>query len=72
MMNFILSRESKSFVDIDSDIHTVEQTHMVWDVEVLAGKSQAVPTHLVDQVFSDYHYLLTAVLYPGIGKEPST
>lgn len=41
---------------------------MVWNVEVRAGESQAVPTHLVDQVFSDDHYLLTAVLYPGIGK----
>lgn len=48
-----------------------QQTHMVWDVQVFAGESQAIPTHLVDQVFADHHYLLTTILYPGTGKEPS-
>lgn len=45
---------------------------MVWDVEAGTGDRQAVPTHLVDQVFSDHHHLLTTVLYPGTEKEPNS
>lgn len=42
----------------------VRGTHVIWDVEVTAGKPYTVPAHLVDQIFSDHHDLLTAVLDP--------
>jgi len=40
------------------------ETHMVWNVKIVIGQPDAVPAHLVDQVFPDDDNLLAAVLDP--------
>lgn len=40
------------------------ETHMVWNVKIVIGQSDTIPTHLVDQVLSDNDNLLAAVLNP--------
>lgn len=37
---------------------------MIWDVKIIVGQTDAVPAHLIDQVFSDDHDLLAAELDP--------
>lgn len=37
---------------------------MIWDIEVTVGQPDAVPAHLVDQIFSHDDDLLAAVLNP--------
>lgn len=37
---------------------------MVWNVKIVIGQPDAVPAHLVDQVFPDNDHLLAAVLNP--------
>lgn len=40
------------------------KTHMVWNVEIVIGQADAVPAHLVYQVFPHNDDLLAAVLDP--------
>lgn len=40
------------------------ETHMIWNVKIVIGQADAVPAHLVDQVFPDNDDLLAAVLDP--------
>lgn len=37
---------------------------MVWNVKIVIGQPDAVPAHLVDEVFPDNDDLLAAVLDP--------
>lgn len=39
-------------------------TNMVWNVKSVIGQSDAVPAHLVNQVFPENNDLLAAVLDP--------
>lgn len=40
------------------------ETNMVWNVKIVIGQSDAVPAHLVNQVFPENDDLLAAVLDP--------
>lgn len=46
------------------------ETNMVWNVKIVIGQSDAVPAHLVNQVFPENDDLLAAVLDPKkVGKK---
>lgn len=47
----------------------VAETYMIWNVKIVIGQSDAVPAHLVNQVFPENNDLLAAVLDPKKVKE---